>query len=104
MAIYPPPPTPGGVALYLNDSLCLKEDTYLNDNIIDFYLKYLVQKKLSDNDQKRVHVFTTQFFTKLRQDDDPNTTKMKRHESVQFYTRRVNIFDKDFVIIPVHLL
>jgi len=86
----------------LNDYKCLEQDTWLNDNIIDFYLKYLVQERLTNHDQERVYVFTTQFFSKLRQDTDPYTNKTKRHESVQRYTRKVNIFDKDFVIIPVH--
>lgn len=102
LAIYPPPPAPGGITLHLNDYQCLEEETYVNDNIINFYLKYLIRTEQTDTEQKRIHIFTTQFFSKLRQDNDPCTNKMKRHESVQSYTRRLNIFEKDFVIIPVH--
>lgn len=37
--IYPPPPEKGGIALNNQDYACLGEDQFLNDVIIDFYLK-----------------------------------------------------------------
>lgn len=38
--IYPPPPAKGGISINTEDYACLGEDQFLNDVIIDFYLKY----------------------------------------------------------------
>lgn len=37
--VYPPPPEKGGITLNNADYACLGEDQFLNDVIIDFYLK-----------------------------------------------------------------
>lgn len=37
--VFPPPPEKGGIALNNQDYACLGEDQFLNDVIIDFYLK-----------------------------------------------------------------
>ncbi|KAI5616789.1 sentrin-specific protease 6 isoform X3 [Silurus asotus] len=41
LVIYPPPPAKGGFSITNEDLHCLNEGNYLNDVIIDFYLKYL---------------------------------------------------------------
>lgn len=37
--VYPPPPEKGGIPINTEDYACLDEDQFLNDVIIDFYLK-----------------------------------------------------------------
>lgn len=37
--VYPPPPCKGGIPINTEDYACLGEDQFLNDVIIDFYLK-----------------------------------------------------------------
>lgn len=37
--VYPPPPSKGGIPINTEDYACLGEDQFLNDVIIDFYLK-----------------------------------------------------------------
>ena len=37
--IYPPPPSTGGITVTSDDKACLDEGEFLNDVIIDFYLK-----------------------------------------------------------------
>ncbi len=37
--IYPPPPSTGGITVTSDDLACLDEGEFLNDVIIDFYLK-----------------------------------------------------------------
>jgi len=39
--VYPPPPAKGGISINTEDYSCLGEDVFLNDVIIDFYLKYV---------------------------------------------------------------
>lgn len=36
---YPPPPQTGGITVTTEDLACLDEGEFLNDAIIDFYLK-----------------------------------------------------------------
>lgn len=39
LIVYPPPPTKGGLGVTNEDLECLEEGEFLNDVIIDFYLK-----------------------------------------------------------------
>lgn len=82
----------------------------LNDVIIDFYLKYLTLEVLSESDQHRTHVFSSYFYKRLTSPHaqaTPSTTlpfsaAAKRHARVRKWTKNVNIFEKDFVVIPIN--
>ncbi|XP_036141062.1 uncharacterized protein LOC105830930 isoform X2 [Monomorium pharaonis] len=109
ITVYPPPPAKGGIAINTEDYLCLAEDQFLNDVIIDFYLKYLTLEVLSESDQHRTHVFSSYFYKRLTsphaqaaESNVPMTPAAKRHARVQKWTKNVNIFEKDFVIIPIN--
>ncbi|XP_011631463.1 uncharacterized protein LOC105423416 isoform X3 [Pogonomyrmex barbatus] len=109
ITVYPPPPAKGGIAINTEDYLCLAEDQFLNDVIIDFYLKYLTLEVLSESDQHRTHVFSSYFYKRLTsphaqaaESTVPMTAAAKRHARVQKWTKNVNIFEKDFVIIPIN--
>ncbi|XP_030850991.1 sentrin-specific protease 6 isoform X4 [Strongylocentrotus purpuratus] len=109
--VYPPPPKFGGITVTTEDRDCLEEGEFLNDVIIDFYLKYIVMEKLSDVDRERTHLFSCFFYKRLLQKDTPGnispdlnglTPKEKRHQKVRKWTRHVDIFAKDFIIIPIN--
>ncbi|KYN16263.1 Sentrin-specific protease 7 [Trachymyrmex cornetzi] len=109
IVIYPPSPAKGGIAINTEHYLCLAEDNFLNDVIIDFYLKYLTLEVLSEFDQQRTHVFNSFFYKRLTSSyvqDAQNTVSMtlaaRRHARVQTWTKDVNIFEKDFIIIPIN--
>ncbi|XP_012346759.1 uncharacterized protein LOC100866704 isoform X3 [Apis florea] len=109
ITVYPPPPAKGGIAINTEDYLCLGEDQFLNDVIIDFYLKYLTLEVLSESDQQRTHVFSSYFYKRLTsphtqavESNVPLTPAAKRHARVQKWTKNVNIFEKDFIIIPIN--
>ncbi|XP_018399341.1 PREDICTED: sentrin-specific protease 7-like [Cyphomyrmex costatus] len=109
ITIYPPPPAKGGITINTEHYLCLAEDSFLNDVIIDFYLKYLTLEVLSKFDQHRTHVFSSFFYKRLTNphvQDALNTVSMslstKRHAGVRTWTKDVNIFEKDFIIIPIN--
>ena len=55
------------VTLY--DYYSLEEGEYLNDAIINFHLTYLAHEKLSNDNKKDVHIFSTHFYTKLSKYD-----------------------------------
>lgn len=105
LTIYPPPPIPGGICISVEDYKCLADGEFLNDVIIDFYLKYLFLEKLSIENQERTHIFSSHFFTRLTRElnvDSALSLKEKRHEGVQRWTKNVNIFDKNFIVIPIN--
>ncbi|KAH3889282.1 uncharacterized protein LOC127849189 [Dreissena polymorpha] len=107
---YPPPPEKGGITITNEDLYCLHEGEFLNDVIVDFYLKYLLLEKLSPADKARTHIFSSFFYKRLTQrirgtaiDDDPNLSlPVKRHARVKTWTRHVDLFKKDFIVIPIN--
>ncbi|XP_033172634.1 ubiquitin-like-specific protease 2 [Drosophila mauritiana] len=100
---YPPTGT-GGLSITIKDYMCLKEGSFLNDIIIDFYLRWLKNNIVPEGQRDRTHIFSTFFHMRLTTETSPNNTKepvaKRRHERVKKWTRTVNIFEKDFIIIP----
>ncbi|KAM4771435.1 sentrin-specific protease 6 isoform 2-T2 [Rhinophrynus dorsalis] len=107
LIVYPPPPAKGGISVTNEDLHCLNEGEFLNDVIIDFYLKYLVLEKLK-KDADRIHMFSSFFYKRLNQrdrrtQDNANLTlQQKRHGRVKTWTRHVDIFQKDFIFVPLN--
>lgn len=105
--VYPPPPKKGGIALTNVDVDCLEPGIYLNDIIIDFYLKWLYEEKLSPQQKAKTYIFNSYFYTRLskrafgdaRKNEDP---MQRMHAQVKKWTRDVDIFERDFILIPVN--
>ena len=80
----------------------LDEGEFLNDNLISFYLRFLEQQ-LGDqkpNIAKKVYFFNSYFFATLT-----NTHKSKKgfnYEGVQKWTRSVDLFTYDYIIVPIN--
>jgi len=97
----------GAVTLTMNDIRRLKPGVYINDNLLDFYLSYLYWEKWDEPLRKRVHVFNTFFFKKWigckqREGDGTSDFKLSRYTVVRKWTKNVDIFTKDFLVIPVN--
>ncbi|XP_017065051.1 uncharacterized protein LOC108103858 [Drosophila eugracilis] len=103
LLMYPPKGT-GALAITMKDYLCLSDESYLNDIIIDFYLAWL-KDKLPMHLQYKTHIFGTFFHKRLTSTKYVRGHKKakERHEKVQKWTRTVNIFEKDFVIVPFNV-
>ena len=106
-----PPNGNNCISITSQDYCCLEEKAFLNDTIIDFYLKWLQNLKMKTLNRERIHIFSTFFYKRLtmiqrkirnktcnKQSNSPE----KRHERVKRWTKGVNIFEKDFVIIPIN--
>merc|ERR1719317_1095576 len=96
----------GSVTVTLEDYKTLQVGTFLNDVIIDFYMKYLQFTLLSEEDKNRVHIFTTFWFSRLTSKPSPIEARkdpvQRRYDRVKRWTRKVNIFEKDFVVVPIN--
>ncbi|CAJ1077718.1 sentrin-specific protease 6 isoform X1 [Xyrichtys novacula] len=111
LMVYPPPPAKGGISVTNEDLHCLNDGEFLNDVIIDFYLKYLVLEKLKKEDAQRIHIFSSFFYKRLNQRERrnvPDTANLpiqkRKHNRVKTWTRHVDLFQKDFIFVPINEL
>ncbi|PAA91583.1 hypothetical protein BOX15_Mlig023450g2, partial [Macrostomum lignano] len=124
----PPPPPPliekftyrpggsNGITITDTDLACLRSGNYLNDVIIDFYLKYILHELLTPEQRARTHLFNSFFYKRLAHCAgieaaeaaaaavavDASIAAERRHASVAKWTRKVDLFSKDFIIIPIN--
>jgi len=98
----------GATRVALADLDCLKDGEMLNDQCVDFYLKYLQCETLAKNYpliMNRVHIFNSFFYQKLAQKHDEESTldaSTAAHDRVKTWTKSVDVFSKDFLLIPIH--
>ncbi|KAJ8762611.1 hypothetical protein K2173_008050 [Erythroxylum novogranatense] len=92
------------VSISKRDVDLLQPETFINDTIIDFYIKYLKNQILAE-DKNRFHFFNSFFFRKLADlDKDPSSASDGRAAflRVHKWTRKMDLFGKDYVFIPVN--
>lgn len=87
----------------------LVPDEFLNDTVLDFYLKYVLFRVLSEDQRSKTYIFNSFFWHKLTTKqrnaaDSPTRTHraVQQHRRVRTWTKNVNIFEKDFVVIPIN--
>uniref|UniRef100_A0A8C3U4Z0 SUMO specific peptidase 6 n=1 Tax=Catharus ustulatus TaxID=91951 RepID=A0A8C3U4Z0_CATUS len=71
--------------------------------------KYLGLEKLKKEDADRIHVFSSFFYKRLNQRERRNihetsnlSIQQRRHGRVKTWTRHVDIFEKDFIFVPIN--
>uniref|UniRef100_A0A1A9WDN1 Ubiquitin-like protease family profile domain-containing protein n=1 Tax=Glossina brevipalpis TaxID=37001 RepID=A0A1A9WDN1_9MUSC len=100
------PPGKGGILIRTTDYLCLATGQYLNDIIIDFYLKWL-NDCIPKAERDRTFIFSALFYQTLTSfskcENDVNYIGAgEEHGRVRNWTKNVNLFEKDFIIIPIN--
>uniref|UniRef100_A0A8C9XVP7 Ubiquitin-like protease family profile domain-containing protein n=1 Tax=Sander lucioperca TaxID=283035 RepID=A0A8C9XVP7_SANLU len=98
---YPAAPSKGRITVTTEDLACLGGGKFLNDVIIDFYLK-----SWGGPVADRSHIFSSFFYKQLSRrraaGEDILLSKHMRHQRVKTWTRNVDIFTKDFLFVPVN--
>lgn len=92
------------VSISKRDVDLLRPEVFVNDTIIDFYIKYL-KNKIQPEEKHRFHFFNSFFFRKLADPDKDSFSASEGRaafQRVRKWTRKVNLFEKDYVIIPVN--
>ena len=101
------------ITVTFQDYKTLEHDIFLNDIIIDFYLTYLHENKLNKEDALNVYIFSTMFYKRMLMQSPIKSSKdsfeknpalseaQKRHMRVRGWTKDVQLFSKDMIIIPI---
>ena len=76
-----------------HDLQTLKNLNWLNDEVINFYMNMLMERGKTSDRLPSVYCFNTFFYGKI---------VSQGHSSVRRWTRKVDIFSHDLLIIPVH--
>ncbi|XP_039903852.1 sentrin-specific protease 1 [Simochromis diagramma] len=82
-----------GLSLTRKDLQTLSNLNWLNDEVINFYMNLLVERS-KDSNMPTVNTFNTFFYPKLRSSG---------YSAVRRWTKKMDIFSKDILLVPVHL-
>ena len=85
------------ICITLGDIRRLDPTNYLNDQLVDFKIKHMMNEVYNTRSQS-VHAFNCLFFSKLTQE----ISVKKGYSLVQRWTKNVDIFQKEMVIIPIN--
>eukprot|EP00850_Spirogloea_muscicola_P008090 SM000042S15357 [mRNA] locus=s42:515254:520518:- [translate_table: standard] len=93
---------PDAVELSVEDLQRLGPCEFLNDTVIDFYIKYLQQPERMELElRRRLHFYNSFFFKKLTK-----TVAVERRSpgkaNISKWTKGVDIFSKDYLFVPIH--
>ncbi|KAM5575419.1 putative ubiquitin-like-specific protease 2B [Rosa sericea] len=95
---------PDAVSISKRDVDLLQPEIFINDTLIDFYIKYL-ENRIQPEEKHRFYFFNSFFFRKLADlDKDPSSVPGGRaaFQRVRKWTRKVDLFEKDYIFIPVN--
>lgn len=78
----------------------LDDDEFLNDNLVGFFLLYLESHLERSNPDlwKKTYIFNTYFYETLTQ----KGKKGVKYEGVDKWTRNIDLFKREFVVVPVN--
>ncbi|KAM6973040.1 sentrin-specific protease 2 [Aplochiton taeniatus] len=82
------------------DLATLQEGSWLNDEVINFYLSMVMERGFGPGGGLRVYSFSTFFFPKLR---GRAGGQAGGHAAVKRWTKAVDLFQYDVILVPLHL-
>uniref|UniRef100_A0A3P9MD41 Ubiquitin-like protease family profile domain-containing protein n=1 Tax=Oryzias latipes TaxID=8090 RepID=A0A3P9MD41_ORYLA len=80
------------------DLATLQEGGWLNDEVINFYLSLIMERCSGEPSRLKVYSFSTFFFPKLR-----GGGQAGGHAAVKRWTKTVDLFLFDLILVPLHL-
>ncbi|KAE9415273.1 hypothetical protein Angca_008433 [Angiostrongylus cantonensis] len=111
-----PPGESGAVSLHFGDLRVLAHGEMLNDNIIEFYLKYICARLVRQEYRDKVFVFNSFFYKKLT-DKQPSISILNKNQrssigrfewikrnfaNMKTWTKKVDIFNMDYLVLPIN--
>eukprot|EP00698_Gefionella_okellyi_P017895 TRINITY_DN5306_c0_g1_i1.p1 TRINITY_DN5306_c0_g1~~TRINITY_DN5306_c0_g1_i1.p1 ORF type:complete len:751 (+),score=148.39 TRINITY_DN5306_c0_g1_i1:288-2255(+) len=90
---YPAVGVADAITLTRGDLHRLDSSVYLNDNLVNFYIKFMQREKMTPDMLSQCHFFNTFFFSSLQ---------TRGYEAVKRWTKSVDIFTKKYIFIPIN--
>ncbi|KAJ3048041.1 hypothetical protein HK097_010934 [Rhizophlyctis rosea] len=93
------------VAVTAEDYLRLQDGEFLNDTVIEFYIKYLLNEKIKNEFPARVeesHFFNSFFYEQLQRKEGGRKDDDAAYQRVQKWTKKMNIFEKKYIFVPIN--
>jgi hypothetical protein len=97
-----------GITVTTADIALLMPDCWLNDNLINFYLMYLYDSVLTDEQKSQTYVFSTFLHQKLTEMGKKENRRSgcnsieEDKKQLRRWTKDVDLLSKDFLVIPVN--
>ncbi|AGO11687.1 AaceriADL089Cp [[Ashbya] aceris (nom. inval.)] len=81
------------------DFKCLYNHDWVNDTILDFFLKYYVEHAVNESDLSMhdVHIFSSFFYTKLVSNPEQYYANVKK------WVASSNLLEKKYIVIPINV-
>ena len=97
-----PPNGRDKATIHEDDIWRLDEGQYLNDNLIEFYTRWLQghTKPTEPETSKRVYVMNTFFYDRLI--TTPKGNKGFNYKAVERWTAKIDLFSYDYIVVPVN--
>ncbi|KAH8555574.1 hypothetical protein BGW37DRAFT_141723 [Umbelopsis sp. PMI_123] len=94
----------GGITLSKADEARLDDGEFLNDNIIDFYMKWILDQLQTRDPElaNQVHIFNSFFYKRLTQRNRNSRKEETVYDRVKKWTAKINLFEKSYVFIPIN--
>jgi hypothetical protein len=80
----------GSVSITPQDFNRLEPGEYLNDVLIDFFIKYIQRELIPEDTRNNFHCFSSYFYSSLTS------------PSIRKWTRNINLFEKKFILVPIN--
>jgi Ulp1 family protease len=87
--------------LILKDYESLKEKAWLNDAIIDFYLKWFHDEIMLENYKQTSYIFSAQFYRALSEETSSHPQTQIPFLKLKNWTKNVNLSEKDYIVVPI---
>ncbi len=99
------------ITIWEEDRACLAPGEWLNDNVMEFYARYVYLKLAQDNVRDEVHLMNTHFFStmdnKWIEEEEKEITNQAESQyrvfaTVRSWTNAVDVFGKRYIIVPIY--
>ncbi|KAF9210118.1 SUMO1 sentrin specific peptidase 1 [Haplosporangium sp. Z 27] len=81
------------VSILKKDIHTLRPGEWLNDEVINFYGNLILARSKESTTLPKIHVFSTFFYKTLSENG---------YEKVRRWTKKVKIFEMDYILMPIH--
>lgn len=89
------------VSVHWHDLRQVESPQFLNDVVIEFYLKFLMHSTIPEFLKQETHFFSSYFYSNLTA-TSKDTKSAISFEKVKKWTSKVDIFQKKYLFIPIN--